>query len=75
VFPRHQRELNTQGFLSVSTSRNPGDLNQVSMRACNGSSSAYPLVMIGVVENISHSMVKLCWSNIMPEPRLLSVCQ
>jgi hypothetical protein len=34
-------------------------------RLCRESSSAYPLVMIGVAEDISHSMAKMWWNIIM----------
>jgi hypothetical protein len=34
-------------------------------RSCSGSSSTYPSVMIGVIENISHSTAKMCRSTIM----------
>jgi hypothetical protein len=34
-------------------------------RPCSGSSTTYPSVMIGVIENISHSAAKTCRSTIM----------
>jgi hypothetical protein len=34
-------------------------------RPCSGPSSTYPSVMIGVIENISHSTAKICRSTIM----------
>jgi hypothetical protein len=37
-------------------------------RSCSGSSSTYPLVMIGVIGNILHSTAKMCQSTIKHVP-------
>jgi hypothetical protein len=63
---RCQQELHTQGFLGVPH-KQKSQIVQVrrSWRPCSGSCSADPSVMIGVVENISHSEAKVCRSTIM----------
>jgi hypothetical protein len=49
-----QQELNTQRFLGVPTGKNPEDSNLAIMEAMQWA-LVYLSVLIGVIENISHS--------------------
>jgi hypothetical protein len=61
--------------IGVSTGTNPEDLNLESVEVIQWASSTYPSVLIGVIENISHSAAKICRSIIMHVPHSCSDCQ
>jgi hypothetical protein len=64
-----------KGFLGFSSNNNPEDSNLVSVEAMQLVLLYLPLVMIGVIENISHSTAKMCHSTIMHVAHSCSNCQ
>jgi hypothetical protein len=68
-----QQELHIQGLFAFPTGLKFRGFKFGAWRQCSGSSSTYPSVMIGVIENISHNMAKICWSTVTHVPHLCSV--
>jgi hypothetical protein len=63
------------GYLSAPTGKNPEDSNLASVEAMQWASSTYPSVMVGVIENISHSNAKMCRGTTMHVPHSFSDCE
>jgi hypothetical protein len=64
-FPHHPLEMNTPMILSDPTSKNPADLNQVSMEARDCSISTSPPTRKLLIQVLMGNEIEMCGSAIM----------